>query len=75
MTSINCNFWKNLFELINKKWSGDGPQNKRTSKHILDTKHTFIHILPQTWLVIRSWPFLLLITNSIKNKVKSSEDF
>ena len=25
---------KNLFELRNQKWSGDGPLKKKTSKHI-----------------------------------------
>ena len=36
----NFNFWKNsknLFELRDQKWSGDGPLKTKTSEHIWES--------------------------------------
>ena len=49
-----------VFDLRHQKWSGYGPQNKRTSEHIWQ---------PEKGLVISSYPFLLPTTNSIKMKL------
>ena len=55
-----------VLELTHQKWSGDRPQNKKTSEHIWK---------PEKGLVISSWAFLFPITNSIKMKLNFQKIF
>ena len=63
-----CPWSRNMNKCYDKHWVSDFicSFHLKNSKHIRQCHNG---------LVISSWPFLLLIINSIKNEVKFSEDF
>ena len=69
--SLRCFWWpssRNMNKWYDKHWVSDFicTFHLKNSKHIRQCHNG---------LVVSYWPFLLLITNSIKNEVKFSEDF